>query len=315
MRKFFLPILFFGMISGPAFSQKKFDLDQFKSWTPRAIGPAGMSGRITAIDALMADPNFIVLGSASGGVWKTLNGGSSWTPIFDDQPILNIGSVAIQQNNSNVIWVGTGEGNPRNSINLGEGIFKTIDGGRTWKRLGLEKTRNIHRLLIDPANPDVVYAGAIGNPYAEHPERGVFKTKDGGLTWDKVLYTNDSSGVGDMVMDPSNPNKIFAAMWQHKRTPWSLSSGGKGSGLYMTVDGGRNWKKLDKGNGLPDSDFGRIGITISHNNPNRIYALIEAKKNGLYRSDDGGYSWTLINSDASVVNNRPFLFPGYCCRS
>lgn len=283
-------------------------LDQFKNWKPRNIGPAGMSGRITAIDAVVDNPNTIYLGAASGGVWRTDNAGGSWTPLFDDQPILNIGSVAIQQSNPAVVWVGTGEGNPRNSLNLGEGIYKTQDGGKTWKRMGLEKTRNIHRLLIDPTNPNVVYAGAIGNPYAEHSERGVFKTTDGGETWQKVLYTNDTSGVGDMIMDPKNPNKIFAAMWQHRRTPWSMNSGGPGSGLYMTVDGGKNWKKLGKAEGLPDGNYGRIGLAISRSNPNRVYALVEATRNGLYRSDDGGYKWELVNSDPQWVTNRPFYF-------
>ena len=192
----------------------------FKNWQPRCIGPSGMSGRITAIDALIENPNVIILGAASGGVWRTENGGADWTPIFDDQPILNIGAVAIQQSNPSVIWVGTGEGNPRNSINIGEGMYKTLDGGKTWKRMGLEKTRNIHRVFIHPDNPDVVYAGAIGNPYAEHAERGVFKTINGGQTWERILYTNDTSGVGDMIMDPSNPNKLFVGMWQHRRTPW-----------------------------------------------------------------------------------------------
>lgn len=308
MRKLLFALACTSAMGLSAFSQKKFDLGQFKEWKPRAIGPAGMSGRITSIDALSSDPNHIILGAASGGVWKTTNAGGAWTPIFDEQSTLNIGSVAIQQNNAQVIWAGTGEGNPRNSINLGEGVFKTIDGGRTWKRMGLEKTRNIHRIIIDPNNPDIVYAGAIGNPYAEHPERGVFKTKDGGETWEKILYTNDSSGVADMVMDPTNPNKLIVAMWQHRRTPWSLMSGGRGSGLYMTVDGGKTWKKLDKTNGLPEGDFGRIGITISRNNPDRIYALIEAKKNGLYKSDDGGYNWQLVNSDSRIVTNRPFYF-------
>lgn len=283
-------------------------LDQFKNWKPRNIGPASMSGRITAIDAVVNDPNIIYIGAASGGVWKTESGGSDWTSIFDDQPILNIGSIAIQQNNPNIVWVGTGEGNPRNSINIGEGIFKTLDGGKTWKRMGLEKTRNIHRVLIDPNNPDVVYAGAIGNPYAEHPDRGVFKTTDGGQSWQKILYTNDTSGVGDMVMDPSNPNKLFVAMWQHRRTPWSLTSGGQGSGLYVTNDGGKNWKKLGKADGLPDGNYGRIGIAISRSNPKRVYALVEATKNGLYRSDDGGYKWELVNSDPQWVSNRPFYF-------
>jgi photosystem II stability/assembly factor-like uncharacterized protein len=281
---------------------------KFADWKPRAIGPAGMSGRITSIDALADDPNHIVIGSASGGVWKSINGGQNWTPIFDEQPTLNIGAVAIQQNNPSVIWAGTGEGNPRNSLNLGEGMYKSIDGGKSWIKTGLDKTSNIHRIFIDPTNPNTVYAGVIGNPYASHPERGVFKTIDGGMKWEKVLYTNDSSGVGDMIMDPSNPNKLFAAMWQHRRTPWSLQSGGKGSGLYMTLDGGKNWTKLGKKEGLPDGDYGRIGLAISRSNPNRVYALIEATKNGLYKTDDGGYTWELVNSETQWVSNRPFYF-------
>lgn len=296
-----------------ALNAQQVKLEQFKNWKPRIIGPSGMSGRITAIDAVVDNPNIIYLGAASGGVWKTENGGTEWTSVFDEQPILNIGSIAIQQNNPSVVWVGTGEGNPRNSISLGEGIFKTLDGGKSWKRMGLEKTRNIHRIIVDPANPNTVYAGAIGNPYAEHPERGVFKTTDGGDTWSKILYTNDTSGVADMIIDPSNPNKLFVAMWQHRRTPWSLSSGGKGSGLYMTLDGGKSWKKLGKEEGLPDGNFGRIGLAISRSNPKVVYALVEATKNGLYRSDDGGYKWQLVNSATEWVSNRPFYFQDIAC--
>jgi hypothetical protein len=299
-------------VSGTAIAQKV-SLDQFKNWKPRNIGPAGMSGRITTIDAVIDNPNTIYIGAASGGVWKTENAGASWDAVFEDQPILNIGSIAIQQSNPSVVWVGTGEGNPRNSVSLGEGIYKTIDGGKSWKRMGLEKTRNIHRIIVDPTNPNTVYAGAIGNPYAEHPERGVFKTTDGGETWNKVLYTNDTTGVGDMIMDPSNPNKLFAAMWQHRRTPWSLSSGGTGSGLYMTFDGGKNWRKLGSKEGLPEGNYGRIGLTISRSNPNRVYALVEATKNGLYKSDDGGLSWTLMNSNPEFVSTRPFYFQEIAC--
>ncbi len=272
-----------------------------------------MSGRITTIDAVVADPNQIWIGAASGGVWKTLNAGGSWESVFDEQPTLNIGSIAIQQSNPSTVWVGTGEGNPRSSINIGEGIYKTIDGGKNWRRMGLEKTRNIHRIIVDPANPNTVYAGAIGNPYAEHPERGVFKTTDGGETWNKILYTNDTSGVADMIMDPSNPNKLFVAMWQHRRTPWSLSSGGSGSGLYMTFDGGKNWKKLGAKEGLPEGNYGRIGLAISRSNPNRVYALVEATKNGLYKSDDGGLNWTLMNSNPEFVSTRPFYFQEIVC--
>ncbi len=300
------------IISNASFAQK-IGLDQFKSWKPRNIGPAGMSGRITAIDAVVADPNTIYLGAASGGVWKTINQGASWEAVFEEQPILNIGSIAIQQSNPSTVWVGTGEGNPRNSISLGEGMYKTIDGGKSWKKMGLEKTRNIHRIIVDPSDPNTVYAGAIGNPYAEHPERGVFKTTNGGETWDKILFTNDTSGVADMIMDPSNPNKLFVAMWQHRRTPWSLSSGGPGSGLYMTFDGGKNWKKLGEKEGLPAGNLGRIGLAISRSNPNRVYALVEATKNGLYKSDDGGQTWSLMNSNPEFVSTRPFYFQEIAC--
>jgi photosystem II stability/assembly factor-like uncharacterized protein len=306
MRKLLLAVL----LLCPAFLfAQTVDLNQhFKNWKPRNIGPAGMSGRITAVDALVSNPNLIYIGSASGGVWKTENGGGAWTPVFDEQSILNIGSVAIQQSNPNIVWAGTGEGNPRNSISLGEGIYKTMDAGRTWRRMGLEKTRNIHRIIIDPSNPNTVYAAVIGNPYAAHNERGVYKTTDGGETWQQILHTNDTSGIADMIIDPSNPNKLFAAMWQHSRTPYSFMSGGKGSGLYMTIDGGKNWKKLGKKEGLPDGDYGRIGLTISRSNPNRVYALVESTKNGLYRSDDGGFKWELVNSDPQWVSNRPFYF-------
>jgi len=312
IKRFSLFLLLVMIISNPSFAQK-IGLDQFKSWKPRNIGPAGMSGRITAIDAVVADPNTIYLGAASGGVWKTVNQGASWEAVFEEQPILNIGSIAIQQSNPSTVWVGTGEGNPRNSISLGEGMYKTIDGGKSWKKMGLEKTRNIHRIIVDPSNPNTVYAGAIGNPYAEHPERGVFKTTNGGETWDKILFTNDTSGVADMIMDPSNPNKLFVAMWQHRRTPWSLSSGGPGSGLYMTFDGGKNWKKLGEKEGLPAGNLGRIGLAISRSNPNRVYALVEATKNGLYKSDDGGQTWSLMNSNPEFVSTRPFYFQEIAC--
>lgn len=306
----------FLLVSTTIFSSslaQKISLDQFKSWKPRNIGPAGMSGRITSIDAVVADPNTIYLGAASGGVWKTTNAGASWDAVFEEQPILNVGSIAIQQSNPSVVWVGTGEGNPRNSVSLGEGLYKTIDAGKSWKRMGLEKTRNIHRIIVDPSNPNTVYAGAIGNPYAEHPERGLFKTTNGGETWDKILYTNDTSGVADMIMDPSNPNKLFVAMWQHRRTPWSLSSGGPGSGLYMTFDGGKTWKQLGEKEGLPAGNLGRIGLTISRSNPNRVYALVEATKNGLYKSDDGGQTWSLMNSNPEFVSTRPFYFQEIAC--
>ena len=302
--------LFFVLITAISLNSfaQKISLNQFKNLKPRSIGPAGMSGRVTSIDALYTNPDLIYLGTASGGVWKTENSGSNWTPVFDEQPTLNIGAVCIQQSNPSVVWVGTGEGNPRNSVSIGEGIYKTMDGGKTWKMLGLEKTKNIHRIIVDPNDPNTVYVAAIGNPYGVHPERGVYKTTDGGDTWKLILHTNDSSGCADLVMDPTNPNKLIAAMWQHQRTPYSFYSGGKGSGLYVTVDGGKNWKKLGKDDGIPDGNLGRIGLTIGYNEPTRVYALIEATKNGLYKSDDGGFKWELVNSDKSEVTNRAFYF-------
>ncbi len=305
-RLLLLPVMFLASLA--IYAQTVDLAKQFKNMKPRNIGPAGMSGRVTAIDAVWSNPEQIFLGTASGGVWKTDNGGASWTPVFDEQPIQNIGSIAITQSNPSVVWAGTGEGNPRNSVSLGEGIYKSLDGGKTWKCMGLQKTRNIHRILIDPNNPDVVYAGVMGNPFQEHPERGVYKTTDGGDSWKLILHTNDTSGVGDMVMDPSNPNKILVNMYQHKRTPWSLKGGGSGSGLYVTYDGGKSFKKLGKEHGLPAGEYGRIGIAISKSDPNRIYAMVEATKNGLYRSDDGGAKWQLVNSETTVVTNRAFYF-------
>jgi photosystem II stability/assembly factor-like uncharacterized protein len=299
-----------GLFTALSFSlfAQNISVDQLKNLKPRNIGPSGMSGRITAIDVVENHPDTWYIGSASGGVWKTTNAGASWASVFDQQPTLNIGSVAVQQSNPAVVWVGTGEGNPRNSLNIGEGIYKSLDAGKTWKRMGLEKTRNLHRIIIDPVNPDVVYAAAIGNPYAEHSERGVYKTTDGGATWSRVLYTNDTSGCADLAMDPSNPNKLIANMWQHRRTPWSFKSGGPGSGLYITYDGGKNWKKLGKDDGLSEGNYGRIGIAFSQSMPSRVYAMVEATKNGLYKSDDGGAKWELVNSDPKWVTNRPFYF-------
>ncbi|KQC33444.1 hypothetical protein AAU57_09030 [Nonlabens sp. YIK11] len=286
---------------------QKLDLDLVKNLKPRNIGPGGMSGRVTAIDVVESNPDIIYTGTASGGLWKSESGGIAWEPIFDDQVTASIGAVAIQQSNPSIIWAGTGEGNPRNSLNGGYGIFKSLDAGKSWQSMGLEKTRHIHRVVIDPTNPDVVYAAAIGSPWGEHPERGVFKTTDGGKTWNKILYTNDKSGAADLVMDPSNPNKLIAAMWEHKRDPWFFKSGGEGSGLYITHDGGANWKKMTDKEGLPGGELGRIGVAIARSNPNIIYALVEAKKNALYKSEDGGFNWKKIN-DKSDIGNRPFYY-------
>ena len=292
-------------LSSPA---QEFSMKLFKNKTPRNIGPGGMSGRVTSIDVVHSNPDIMYSGTASGGLWKSTSGGIKWNPIFENEVTASIGAIAIQQSNPSVIWVGTGEGNPRNSLNGGFGIYKSLDGGKNWLLMGLEKTRHIHRVIIDPTNPDIVYAAAIGSPWGEHKERGVYKTINGGKTWTKILYTNTKSGAADLVMDPQNPNKLIAAMWEHKRDPWFFNSGGKGSGMYITYDGGKNWKQKTAKEGLPEGELGRIGIAIAQNKPEIIYALVEAKKNGLYKSIDGGDTWKLVSENMEEIGNRPFYY-------
>ena len=304
MKKIFA--ILFTIVSISSFSQE-FSMDLVKNMTPRNIGPGGMSGRVTSIDVVNSNPDIMFVGTASGGLWKSTSGGIKWDPIFDKEITASIGAVAIQQSNPSVIWAGTGEGNPRNSLNGGYGIYKSLDGGKNWMPMGLQKTRHIHRIIIDPTNPNTVYVGAIGSPWGEHKERGVYKTIDGGKTWKQILYKNIKTGVADLVMDPSNPNKLIAAMWEHKRDPWFFKSGGEGSGLFITHDGGDTWKEITEKEGFPKGELGRIGVAISRSNPNVIYALVEAKKNALYKSEDGGFNWKKIN-DKPGIGNRPFYY-------
>ncbi len=289
-------------------SAQTLNFDTLENLKIRNVGPANMSGRITSIDVVTANPKIIYVGAASGGVWKSENGGSSWIAVFDDQPTQNIGAVAIQQSNPDVIWVGTGEGNPRNSMNLGEGIFKSIDGGTSWEFMGLKATKTIHRIIIDPNDHNTIYVGAMGDPFSKNEHRGLYKTIDGGENWTKILYSNTSSGIADLVMDKSNPKKIFAALYDHHRTPYSFVSGGKGSGLFVTEDAGTTWTAIGPDQGFPEGELGRIGIAIAPTNPDRIYAKVEAKKNVLTRSDDGGSTWIVINENPKFTNNRPFYF-------
>ncbi len=281
-------------------------LDLMKGFKPRFIGPAGMSGRVTSIDVNRTNLDHIVIGTASGGVWETKNGGISFYPIFDKQPIQSVGAVAIDPSNPSVMWAGTGEGNPRNSQSSGIGIFKSIDGGKNWHQTGLENSKTIHRIIVDPRNSDVVYVASLGSAWGPNKERGVFKTTDGGENWNKILYINDSVGCADLVLDPSNPNKLIAAMWQYNRQPWMFNSGGKGSGIHITYDGGATWKLKTEKEGLPKGDLGRIGLSFATNKPNIVYALVEAKKTGLYKSVDGGENWTLVST--KNIGNRPFYY-------
>jgi len=308
--KIFFTVLFLNLLNlGYLFANQNpinLDLDKFKPLKPRSIGPAATSGRITTIDVVNSNTNIIYAGAASGGVWKSTSGGIKWEPIFDNMDVQSIGALKIQQTNPDVIWVGTGEGNPRNSVSSGRGIYKSIDGGKTFKLTGLEKTRSIHRIIIDEKNPNTVYVGAIGNPWYAHPERGVFKTTDGGGTWQKVLFSNDSTGCADLVVDPVNSNKMIAAMWEHKREPWFFNSGGEGSGLYITYDGWKTHKKLTDKEGLPNGNLGRIGLAISESQPNIVYALIESKKNAFYKSTDGGENWKKVSDKG--FGNRPFYY-------
>ncbi len=299
-------LLLFIVISA-SLSAQQLTNDILKDLKPRNIGPGGMSGRVTSIDVVTNNPDVMYVGTASGGLWKSTSGGIKWAPIFDNEKTASIGAVAIQQSNPSVIWVGTGEGNPRNSLNGGYGVYKSLDGGKNWIAMGLEKTRHIHKILIDPTNPNVVYVGAIGSPWGAHPERGVFKTTDGGNTWKKILFQNEKTGVADMVMDPTNPNKIIVAMWEHKRDPWFFKSGGEGSGLFITHDGGETWEERTDADGLPKGELGRIGLAIAPNKPDVVYAMVEAKKNALYKSEDGGFNWKKIN-DKNDIGNRPFYY-------
>jgi photosystem II stability/assembly factor-like uncharacterized protein len=273
----------------------------------RSIGPAGMSGRVAAIAVAPDDRNVIYVGAATGGVWKSTNGGMHWKPVFDDQDVHAIGAVAVSPVNSSVVWVGTGEGNPRNSASVGRGVYRSRDAGRTWEHVGLAESERVHRILLHPRDPDVAYVAVLGRAWGENPERGVFRTRDGGRSWHKVLYVDQRTGAADLVMDPTNPDKLFAAMWEYRRWPWSFKSGGAGSGLHMSLDGGDTWRQATVKDGLPEGELGRIGVAIAASEPRIVYALVEAKKSALVRSTDGGYTWKKVN-EAIDVSDRPFYY-------
>jgi photosystem II stability/assembly factor-like uncharacterized protein len=273
------------------------DKNPWKGLQYRLVGPF-RGGRVVAVAGVVGQDNVYYFGSTAGGVWKTTDGGLNWKPIFDKTKDASpaIGAIAVSESDPNVIYVGTGEACIRGNIVGGNGVYKSIDAGKTWKFVGLADTHAIGRLAVNPKNPDIAFVAALGHPFADNEERGIFRTQDGGKTWQKVLYKDAKSGGIDVVFDPSNSNTLFAALWQARRTPWSLDSGGPGSGLYRSIDGGTTWKEL-KGHGLPEGILGRIGVTVSGANPNRVWAVVEAEKGGIYRSDDGGDTWHITTDD------------------
>lgn len=261
----------------------------------RLIGPF-RGGRVLTVAGIPGDPQTYYFGAASGGVWKSVDAGAHWSSLFDKETTSSIGSIAVAPSDSNVIYVGSGEGCLRGNVTDGDGVYRSNDGGKSWSNLGLRDTRHIPKVLVDPRNSEVALVAAMGHAFGPNVERGVFRTVDGGKSWSKVLYVDEKTGATDLAFAPSNPNIVFAAMYQAIRQPWTFISGGPGSGLYRSTDNGVTWKKLT-GNGLPAGPMGRIGVTVSGADPSRVYALIEAGEGGLYRSDDGGDHWLKVNDD------------------
>ncbi len=282
----------------------------------RYIGPVG--NRLTSVVGIPGQPNIYYVGAASGGIWKTNDGGVHWEPIFDDKPVSSIGALAIAPSDPNIIWAGTGEPWIRSHISVGQGIYKSTDSGKTWTLMGLEKTGRISRVVIDPKNPDVVLVGALGHAYGPQPERGVFRTADGGKTWERVLFTDEKTGCADLAMDPTNSRILFAGMWPLEIHTWGRDSGGPGSGLFKSIDGGATWKRLT-GGGLPTRITGKVVVAIARNNPSRVYAMIETgdgvplngkdtDRGKLWRSDDGGESWRLVSYDRTLGGRTHYYF-------
>ncbi|KPK62460.1 MAG: hypothetical protein AMS21_07545 [Gemmatimonas sp. SG8_38_2] len=285
-------------------AQVQIESATFGGLRARSIGPAVMSGRIAAIDAVPVDPLTIYVGSASGGVWKSKDGGLQFEPIFDDHT-MSIGAIAIDPSNSDVVWVGTGETWTRNSVSVGNGVYKSADGGASWEFVGLGDSERIARIAVNPMDGNTVYVCATGHLWDANEERGVFRTSDGGETWERVLYVDENTGCSDISMDPHAPNILYAGMWEFRRWPYFFNSGGPGSGLYRSLDGGTTWQGLT--NGLPEGEKGRIAVAVSPVQPNRVFALVEAENTALYRSDDMGANWEEMNTSRNI-QMRPFYF-------
>ena len=280
----------------------------FEKLTWRSIGPALMGGRTVDIEVDDSRPWVIYAAVGPSGVWRSSNNGITWEPVFSKENTVSVGDIALAPSDPKVIWVGTGEATCRNSVTIGDGVYKSIDGGATWQNMGLPETRHISRIVVDGRNPDTVFVAAMGHLWGPNEERGVFKTTDGGKNWRKVLYVNPDTGAADLALDPSDSNILYAAAYEHRRLPYRYTGGGKGSGLYKSTDGGETWRKLTKD--LPQGIVGRIGIAISRSNPNAVYALVEQAEPGLWRSEDKGENWTRMTDARTTrqVNSRPFYY-------
>ena len=316
MRKRIILVLSLLAISVSTLNAQEANKDILGALHYRHIGPTG--NRLTSVVGIPGQPNIYYVGAASGGVWKTIDGGVHWDPVFDSQPVSSIGALAIAPSDPNIVWAGTGEPWIRSHISVGEGIYKSTDAGKTWKLMGLEKTGRISRVVIDPKNPDIVLVGALGHAYGPQQERGVFRTTDGGKTWERVLFTDEKSGCAHLEMDPNNPKVLFAGMWPLEIHTWGRESGGPGSGLFKSTDGGVTWKRLS-GNGLPTRMTGKIVPAIAPSNSKRIYALIETgdgvpldgqetDRGKLWRSDDGGENWKLVSYDRNLGGRTHYYF-------
>jgi photosystem II stability/assembly factor-like uncharacterized protein len=272
----------------------------------RSIGPA-RGGRVTTVTGVPSQPFTFYMGSTGGGVWKIVDAGQSWVNVTDGQiGVGSMGAIDVSQSDPNTIYIGTGSDGLRSNVSIGDGVYKSTDAGKTWTHVGLRDAGNIGGLRVNPSNPDIAFVAAIGNPFKPNAERGVFRTKDGGKSWEKVLFVSDSTGAVDVEFQPGNPNVVFAAMWRGERKPWTIISGAREGGIYRSADGGDNWTKVT--NGLPNELVGKANIAVSNANPNRVYVLIEAKPgSGLYRSDDGGQSFQLASTFAQIIT-RPFYY-------
>jgi photosystem II stability/assembly factor-like uncharacterized protein len=287
------------LLAGPD-AAKQLDAKLFQELRWRLIGPS-RGGRTLAVAGVRGQPEVFYFGSVGGGVWKTNDAGRTWNPIFDSQPIASIGAIAVAPSDSNVIYVGSGEADMRSSISYGNGMYKSTDGGKTWMHIGLEDSRQIGRIIVDPRDPNKVFVAALGHAYGPNAERGVFRSKDGGKSWQKILFHDENTGAIDVAFEPGNSKTILAALWQTRRPPWSIypPSNGAGSGLYRSNDGGDHWEQLSA-QGLPSEGLGRIGIAFAPSNPRRIYLIVDAKEGGLFRSDNGGQSWQRVSNDRRI---------------